>query len=218
MSIESFLGFESGEGMSEAAFEAFKEKMKEAAAQIAAIKKEESKHKQKEDELLKILLKYIKSSHNKELVLLISRALEINTPANIILAIIWLSNDEHKEDINEIVKLPGAQNKDSSLTFFQEEKLFSLEDKIKLDNWIKIILNQAEETPEKLIKIAYEIVNDQKGIAKPIVDLFSFILMEYFIENKIEFDPIQLRNFSNLLLKNLVEKTEENFKNRALLN
>lgn len=67
MDLESFIGFDGDEGMSEAAFEKFKERMAKAQAQIAAIKKEEKKQKKKEDELVKILLKFIKTSHKKDL-------------------------------------------------------------------------------------------------------------------------------------------------------
>ena len=98
MALESFLGLDGGEGMDEGAFEAFKEKMRAAAAQIAAIKKEEKKARKKEDELLKILLKFVKSSHNTELVLLISRCLEQNIPAHFILSIVVLGNEEIQRD------------------------------------------------------------------------------------------------------------------------
>lgn len=65
MDLESFGGFDTGEGMDEAAFEAFKEKMKRTAAQIAAIKKEEKKQKKSEQDLTAILLKFVKTSHKK---------------------------------------------------------------------------------------------------------------------------------------------------------
>mgnify|MGYP005669001197 CR=1 FL=1 len=75
MSLENFAGFDQNDGMDAASFEKFKEKMKRAAAQIKAIKKEEKKRKKKEDELVKILLKFIQTSHKRDLVLVISRAL-----------------------------------------------------------------------------------------------------------------------------------------------
>src|SRR3989338_7421407 len=109
MSLESFIGYESGEPMSAASLEKLREKMKAAAAQIAAIKKEEKRRKQKEEELLKILLKFVKTSHKKDLVLLISRVLEQNIPANFILAIILLGNEEIQKEIGQFLLLKGAE-------------------------------------------------------------------------------------------------------------
>ena len=131
MSLESFIGFDAGEGMSEAAFEAFKEKMKAAAAQIAAIKKEEGKQKKKEEELHKILLKFIQNSGKKDLTLLISRALEQNIPANFIMAMILLGNEDIQREVGHFIMLSAAQEEQSesqqqnsnsqALTFFDEE-------------------------------------------------------------------------------------------------
>lgn len=179
MSLEDFIGLDGGEGMSESAFEAFKERMKAAAAQIAAIKKEESKQKQSEEELLKILLAFIKHSQKSDLVLLISRALEQNIPANFILAIILLSNEDIKRQVGEgffqllapqlerseapTIPLVGSHSEGpapqgSELVFFtNQDSNFPLKMRIELDSWIKNMLLIAEQTPHKLLKTAYKI-------------------------------------------------------------
>lgn len=168
-----------GEGMSESAFEAFKERMKAAAAQIAAIKKEEGKQKQSEEELLRILLAFIKHSQKSDLVLLISRALEQNIPANFILAIILLSNEDIKRQVGEsFFQLSGGKSElsemptnslneshseeptsqGSELVFFTgQDSSFPLKMRIELDSWIKNMLLIAEQVPHKLIKTAYKI-------------------------------------------------------------
>lgn len=182
MSLESFIGLDQGEGMSESAFEAFKQRMQAAAAQIAAIKKEESKQKQSEEELLRILLAFIKDSQKTDLVLLISRALEQNIPANFILAIILLSNEDIKRQVGErfyqLISAAGGQDQapshllhagnpstqsaspedGSSLVFFTgHDSSFPLKMRIELDSWIKNMMLIAEQSPQKLIKTAYKI-------------------------------------------------------------
>jgi len=111
MSLEEFQGYEQGDKMDAASFEKFKERMKAAAAQIQAIRKEEKKRKKKEDELVKILLKFIQYSHKKDLVLLISRTLEKNLPANFILAAVLLGNEDIQKEVGEYLMLPGIKEK-----------------------------------------------------------------------------------------------------------
>ena len=122
MSLESFIGYESGEPMSSAALEKLREQMKAAAAQIAAIKKEEKRRKKKEEELLKILLKFVKTSHKKDLVLLISRVLEQNLPANFVLAIILLGNEEIQTEIGQFLMLPSGPEQQNDEKPFEEKK------------------------------------------------------------------------------------------------
>ena len=281
MALEQFTGFDQGEGMSESAFEAFKEKMKAAAAQIAAIKKEETKQKKKEEDLLKILLKFVKSSSKKELVLLISRVLEQNIPANFILAIIVFGNDEIKKEVGSFIMLekgsvPGdnsgsAQNPDSAapadrkgddsgsaqnpafpsspiinsntethssdpstaLIFFKaNDETMPLKVKIELDHWLKNMLFQAEESPQKLLKNSYDIemielereysfeepkYEEKRSIKKVIVQLITFVLKEFLAENKMDEPYEKLYGFAGFIIKGILEKIHESLEGRKLL-
>lgn len=243
MSLESFVGFDTGEGMSEAAFEKFKEKMAQAAAQIAAIKKEEKKQKKKEEDLLKILLKFVKSSKNRELTLLISRVLEQNIPANFILAIIILSHKEIRKELGSFsvlgkgeevgTQLQGGtpapeteEQAEKSLIFFQEDQTLPLKIKIELDNWLKGLLFQAEETPQKLLKTAYDIEfiekdegkqEEKKTIKRILIQLITFIIREFLEQNKINEPYKKLFKFSEFITKGILDKTRENLENRKMI-
>lgn len=118
MSLDSFIGMDSGEPMSAASLEKLQERMAQAQAQIAAIQKEEKKHKKKENDLLAILVKFVKTSHKTELTLLISRVLEQNLPANFVLAIILLGNEEIQVQVGDFLMLqkPKAQDLDRETT------------------------------------------------------------------------------------------------------
>ncbi len=218
MSLESFISMEGGEGMSEAAFEAFKERMKAAAAQIAAIKKEEKKQKKKEDELIKVLLKFIKTSHKKELVLLISRCIEQNIPANFILAVVLLSNEDIQKEIASYLMLKPSGNDEKSLTFFGEaDQALPLKLKIEIDHWIKNMLSQAQESPQKLIKTSYEMKDEEKIIKSIIIQLICFILRDFLEQNKVDEPYEKLYNFSEFILKGILNKTEDFLDNQNLI-
>ncbi len=237
MSLESFIGLDGGESMSESALEALKEKMKAAAAQIAAIKKEEGKQKKTENELLRILLKFVKTSHKQDLVLLISRVLEINIPANFILAIIILSNEDIREAVGGDYKmlqgasapdpelLAGASHNSTSLVFFREQDdTLPLRIKIELDNWIKGLLFQAQEKPQKLLKTAYKVeiikhagptefdpptLEEVKKIHPALVNLTTYIVRDYLEQNKINEEYEILKDFAAFILKGILTKTKE---------
>lgn len=287
MSLESFSGFDSGEGMSEGALEELQQKMKAAAAQIAAIKKEEGKQKKTEDELFKVLLKFINRSDKKELCLLISRALEQNIPANFILAIIILGNEDVQKEIDGYMMLsasagtsrsagtphgnttspadasrsaknsphgntsshedtstpadasrsaknsphgntPSSGNtsppEDTSppadakkLIFFDEEdKTLPLKVKVEVDGWIKSMLFQAQQKPQKLLKHSYEV--KEEGVIKPILPrLTAFILRDFLEQKKIDENYKKLHDFSIFIIKGILTKIRKGVEKRKFL-
>lgn len=232
MSLEEFSSFDTGEGMSAASLEALREKMAAAAAQIAAIKKEESKQKQKEDELLKILIKFVKTSHKKELVLLISRVLEQNIPANFVLAIILLGNEDIQQQVGKMLLLKAAESSEKALVFFREDETLPLKLRIEIDNWIKNMLLQAEESSQKLVKTAYDIevveqpkeydfeeqkFKEKKTIKVILIQLIAFVLRDFLEQNKIEEGHSKLFDFAKFILTGILNKIEESLNNRKLL-
>lgn len=234
MNFESFAGFNSSEGMSESSLEELKEKMKAAAAQIAAIKKEEGKQKKKEDELIAILFYFIKNSSKKDLTSKISKVLAQNIPARFVLAVILLGNKEiqralKKELLNEesIKMLENGGEVDSrALTFFKEDQTLPLRIKIELDAWIKEILKEAEEVPQKLLASIYEVTPSwkeeevkKKSISKAVIDLMTFITVDYFDTQ--EFKNYQIKEVEKLalfLIKGIISQVKNNLENRKHLN
>jgi hypothetical protein len=99
--VESFSGADQGgEGFDPAAFEKFKERMKAAAAQLKAIQASEQKQKKTEDELIKILLKFITSGKQNDILMLVLRMLEMNVPAGFIVSLLLISNAEIQQELN----------------------------------------------------------------------------------------------------------------------
>lgn len=234
MSLESFTGFESGEGMSESAFEAFKEKMKAAAAQVAAIKKEEGKQKKKEENLHKILLRFIQRSDKRDLCLLISRALEQNIPANFVLAVILLGNEDIQREVGKFIMLPSGTNGETpgeedknapdeqtqALTFFDsEDQTLPLKIKVEVDSWIKNMLYQAQETPQKLSKNSYEAPQqeERKKIKTILPRLTAFVLRDFLEGNGIEESYKKLSDFSEFIIRGILTKVEESLDKRKFI-
>jgi len=262
MGLEDFIGMEQNGAMDAAAFERFQERVKVAAAHIQAIRKEEKKRKKKEDELIKILLKFIKSSDKKDLVLLISRVLERNVPANFILAIILLGNEEIQREIGEYLSLksgqqgmsaqtvaqsgqtpeasspePAAQEsnvqtdpsastshdvpENRSLVFFQTDQTMPLKVRIEIDKWIRDLIFQASETPQKLLATAYE--TDQQAeeailvLNKPLVRLVAHIIFSFLKQNGIEEDIVKMKEFAEFLLNGILNRTKEDLGQRKEL-
>jgi len=240
MDFESFSGFDQSDQMDEASFERFKERMKNAAAQIKALKREEKRRKKKEDELIQILLRFIQTSHKKDLVLVISRALEQNLPANIILSIVLLGNEEIQKEIGDYLMLKGPQIEDeNALTFFREDKTLPLKVKIEIDQWIKNIIYQAGESPQKLLRYAYDIeevaveedeaddfsdagfsregTRKVKVVSKRLTQLVAHVIFDFLKQNGIQEDIVKLKEFSHFLMKGILKKTQEDLEHRPEL-
>lgn len=258
MGLEDFIGLEQNGAMDAAAFERFQERVKAAAAQIQAIRKEEKKRKKKEDELIKILLKFIKSSDKKDLVLLISRVLERNVPANFILAIILLGNEEIQKEVGEYLSLKAgakAENRneqlprqvgeqfesaradvneperpldgtgipeDRSLVFFQTDQTMPLKVRIEIDKWIRDLIFQASETPQKLLATAYETDQSQAEEAKlilnkPLVRLTAHVIFNFLKKNELNEDIVKMKEFAEFLLNGILNRTKEDLNNRKEL-
>lgn len=242
MSLEQFISPNEGEGMSEAAFEALRERMAAAAAQIAQIKKEEGKQKKKEDELLKVLLRFVKTSSKTDLVLLISRVLEQNIPANFILSIIVLSNPEIHLEVGNFKMLDheqgtsaqdsGSPQKNALVFFSANDDTLPLKVKIELDNWMKNLLLQSEENPQKLLKTAYQI--EMKELPKEwdfedtkyeriervqpvLVQIVTFVMREFLEQNNISEPFEKLYDFAKFIITGILNKTKENLEGRKLL-
>lgn len=247
MGLEDFIGLEQNGAMDAAAFERFQERVKAAAAHIQAIRKEEKKRKKKEDELIKILLKFIKSSDKKDLVLLISRVLERNVPANFILAIILLGNEEIQKEVGEYLSLkagaqqaeqqvaqqkePAAQEsgapidhgvpEERSLVFFQTDQTMPLKVRIEIDKWIRDLIFQASEAPQKLLATAYE--TDQQAeeakliLNKPLVRLTAHIIFSFLRQNGLEEDIVKMKEFAEFLLNGILNRAKEDLGSRKEL-
>ncbi|MCH8049759.1 ATP-dependent Clp protease proteolytic subunit [Patescibacteria group bacterium] len=98
--LDLFGGLDAGgDTFDAAAFEKFKERMKQAAAQLKALQKQEKRQKQTEDELIRILVKFIKTGKKRDILLLVIRLLEMNVPAGFIVSLLLISNPDIQQEL-----------------------------------------------------------------------------------------------------------------------
>jgi len=218
--FESFGGFDAGEGMDAASFEKFKERMKAAAAQIKALKKGEQKQRKKEEKLIKILLKFVKSSKKQDIMVLIARLLELNVPAVFILSIVILGNEEYfdNEEGRQVLldgqKLQnGADEK--SLVFLDRDKVLPLELKIKIDAWMKNIFSLSMEHPHRLLKTVFD---KDDVLVLPLIQLSSFILRDFLEKNEQKADYEQLKEFCSFFLNGVIKEVQQKIEETKELN
>lgn len=218
--LESFFGADGGgEGMSEQDFERFKEHMRAAAAQLQALQKSEQKQKKGEQKLIKILLKFLKTSRKTDILLLLSRVLEQNVPANFVLSLIILGNEDMQKDADMDLKmLPSGKKFDEaetveaeqSLTLFgTDEKILSMKAKIEIDNWIKNMYVQAEEHPYRVTQTVLDFEDNVKLI---VIQLVSFVLRDFLEQNGLPAKYERLKEFISLVLGKMMDDTKDKTK------
>ncbi len=218
--LESFSGFDSGADKSDpAAFERFKERIKAAAAGLQAMQKVQQKQKKTEDELARILLKFITTGQNRELLLLISRLLEDNVPASFIVSLLLISHKEIQQELGLKMLPSGSLEEQSQKTilpdlYFKNQAL-PLKIKIMIDNWVQQIMIRSSDNAERLIKT----VVDPEGLIKlTAVQLGTFCLRDFLESEKVEdFVYEGLKDFIALILAGIIQKLTEQ-ESQKLLN
>jgi len=213
--FESFGGFDAGgESYDPASFERFKERMKVAAAQIKIIKKQEKKQKKSEDELVRILVKFIKNGKQKDILILVSRLLEMNVPASFLVAVLLISNKEIQEEVG-INLLPSSaegaaiKSKGNLPDLYIGESLLPLRIKIAIISWINEIDQKINDNPARCIKSLY---NEQGGVNNTAIQLCVFCLRDFLNSNSIDHDYDKQKNFVSFFLKDLLLKAKNGIK------
>jgi hypothetical protein len=220
--LESFSGFDSGsEGMDAAAFERFKERMRAAAAQLKAMQAGEQKQKKKEDELVKILLKFIKSGTKRDLMLLVSRLLEMNVPAGFIVSLLLISETDIQQALGLIMLPQGTHEtlpEDSDIETLPDRYLqgsvLPLKIKIAIDAWIQEIARKASENPHRVLKT----ILDENGIISlAVTQLATFSLRDFLEQEGLPVEYDRLKEFVDLMLEGIIKRTQEQIKDQKML-
>ncbi len=225
-----------GESFDTAAFERFKERMKRAAAQLKALQKSEQKQKQTEDELIKILLKFIKSGKKKDQLILVTRLLEMNVPAGFIVSLLMISNKDIQAELKVsllpaagqekriIEKIEDVENGVAVDSVFNEAEnsrnlpdsyiggqVLPLKIKIAIANWINEIQKRVGDNPHKVIKT----VLDGEGMVQlTAIQLGSFCLREFMEQNEVPHKYEQIKDFVSFILSDIINKAKGELENR----
>jgi uncharacterized protein YdiU (UPF0061 family) len=225
--LEFFGGMGGADKMDPASFEKFKERIQAAAAQIAALKIGEQKQRKKEEKLIQILLKFVKTGTKKDIMLLIARLLEQNVPPLFILSIVSLGNEDLKKELAEEEKLTQPQNKqlsgeitrelqkeENSLSLFGKDESLPLKVRIEIDAWLKYVFEQAFEDPFRLMQTA---LDSEKSLILPIIQLPAFILRDFLEKYNQQADYEKLKEFTEFFLNGVMSKVEDKIKEQKNL-
>lgn len=224
--LESFFGLDQADAQASAeAFEAFKERMRENAKHIKALQKSEAKQKKKEDKLAKIISYFLKKHAKGDILLLVSRLIEQNVPASVILSLILLGNEDIQEKSGIKLELPpgmseekftekykgGSENK--KLTIFGQKSVLPLKVKISIDLWGKSIYEAGKSAPYKVLQTILDFEENLKPI---VIQTSSKILYDFLKQNDIDADQKSTYEFSEFMLKGIVDKIKKETKKKAL--
>jgi hypothetical protein len=223
--LEFFGGMDSGGEYNAAAFEKFKERMKAAAAQLKAIQKQEQKQKQSEDELIKILLKFIQTGKKNDIMLLVIRLLEQNVPAGFIVSLLIISNPDIQQEL-KIQLLPAEiseeekdavklQNPNENLPErYMGDQVLPLRIKVAIANWINEIQKRVNDNPDRVLKTTLT-VKDQVELT--VIQLGAFCLRDFLEDNKVESEYSRLKDFVSFFMNDIIIKAKEEFNKRKML-
>lgn len=217
--FESFGGFEAGETFDPASFERFKARMQAAAAQLRALQKQEQKQKKSEDELVKILLKFIQTGKKKDVLLLVSRLLEMNVPAAFIVALLLISNRDMQEQLG-LQLLPSGEaerevkEKANLPDLYIGGEVLPLKVKLAMMNWINEVGKKIDNHPQRCLKT---LLDEEQQVHLTAVQLGAFCLRDFLEEQGVAHEYDQLKDFVSFFLNDTLARTAEELKKRKEL-
>jgi len=224
---ESFSASESvNQGSTAESYRLFQERMKVASAQIQAARAGEQKQKKKEDELIKILTEFIKSSqtssHDDLLIEYLTKLLAINLPAIFIISLIIINYPDLQEKSGLILidfsssDHTGPQANSTLPDLYFKNATLPLQVKIAIDSWMTeiskaaggsrhadIIDASAESHAHKVLDHALRLDGKVKS---EVIDLANYSLSAYLESKNLDFDADFCRQFVEYCLNGILFK------------
>lgn len=221
--FEVFSFNEAGESYDPAAFERFKEKVKKNAKFVAALRKSEQKQKQKEDVLLKILMRFFQKNQSRGVVLLASRMLEQNIPAAFVLAVIILGNEELQKEAQNVLLLNKPQNAGaggadktefSLISAFRDESI-PLKLKAEIDEWGRGLLEAGLTQPYRLLETA---LDHEGNVKRIVIDCMANVVQEFLEKSAMQNLSYETTfSFCEFLSHGVLKRVKTELENRRLL-
>lgn len=213
--LESFSGFDAqSDAMDPGSFERFKERMAAAAAGLKSLQASEQRQKKTEDDLVKILLKFIQSGQKRDILLLVSRLLEENVPAGFIVSILLLSNVEIQQQLGlkilpSVFEAEQYQVSDRTTLpdYYLNQQSLPLKIKMTIEHWIQEISRRSVEYPGRILQTILEPGGE---IKLQVRQLAGFSLRDFLANEGITIEFNQLKHFMDMMLQGIVKKLHYN--------
>ncbi|MFH1375822.1 MAG: hypothetical protein ABIH35_04100 [Patescibacteria group bacterium] len=196
---------ESGSKATEISDEVFRDQVKKAQKTQKALKKAEGKARAKDDRLAKVIGKFLQTQSNTAVMLLISRCLDHNIPAGLILGILALVEPEAQKEF-EVVLGESAQLLEAPQVDKREiVKAGEFPPHIKqaTDVWGFGLLEFGLTQPTRLLATA---VSPEGELFPSLLKLTSFILREYLEKEKVEIEFAKIQTFSEFILQGVLKR------------
>ncbi|MFA6458168.1 MAG: hypothetical protein WCV72_02130 [Patescibacteria group bacterium] len=208
MSLESLNPIDDESGGSKAteiSDEVFREQIRKTQKAQKALKKAEGKARAKDDRLAKVIGKFLQTRSNTAAMILISRCLDHNIPAGLILGILALVEVEAQKEF-EVVLGENAQiliaPKVGERTLVAHTD-FPPEVKNALDVWSFGLLEFGLTQPARLLATA---VSPEGELFPSLVKLTTFVTRDFLVERKIELEFTRIEQFADFILKSVLLK------------
>lgn len=197
---------ESGSKATEVADEVFRENQKKTQAAQKAMKKAEDSARKKDSQLAKVIGRFLQTHSNTAVMLLIARCLDQNIPAGFILGILALVEPEAREEFAALLGEAAVQLLDTPQQ--TETKALTLKElplhvKRAIDAWVEGLFAFGMTQPTRLLTTA---ASSEREIFPSLLQLTAFILEQYLSSQKVELQHDNAREFAELILRNLLEK------------
>lgn len=222
-----------GEGMSEAAREAFREQQRAASQQLKALQKGEQKKKKKEDKLAKIITELLqKKSRRSDLAMAAAEVLALNVPPAFVLSAILLGDQESQKelsmtiveddkglatenqpDLSDLIALSG--NDLSYMMTDDEVQTANLHS--ELVPWSQMMYIQAKNDPIRMLQNGKVEEEGQQTFpsgedrVQPVIIELMMLTQRYFLEDRGLLLPADnLRTLSEIIMRKIFEKIQAN--------
>jgi len=173
--FELFGGAPGGKEKVQESDEHFQERYRQAQSQIKQIKKDESKHKRNDNQLAKVIVRFLGQKNHTSLFLLISKLIAADVPSDLILAVISLIDN----DCADLIAVKVAEGNLQIQSAKVATAAISKSNQERVAQWGAVIGAVAFSRP---VRNFQAIVDQEQKIRLPLLQLTAFVLRE-FLEN-----------------------------------
>ncbi len=207
--FESFGGFDAvQQGMNAESFKEFQARMAQASQQIQDMRKREGTQKKSEDKLVALLLQFIRSGGNTQLIEAASKLLSINLPAAFIIGLLQIAAPDLGEK-SGLKQLPDKPEADKTMLpdLYFKSKVLPLEIKIAIDNWLTNLHSIARDNEAKVLDHG---LNLDKQLKKEVIDGGALCLLTFIEQKDIDLNFTKSRSFVEIALKAIFDDLLKN--------
>ena len=194
---------ESGTKAAEVSDKVFRDQQSKTKKTIKELKKIESSARQKDGRLAQIIGQFLQTRKNSAIMILITRCLDRNIPAGLILGLLTLVELEARKEfellLGESVQLLSTSSKSQINSKTVTEAGLPPYIRQTIDTWSHGLLEFGLTQPTRLLATA---ASPEGKIFPSLIQLTTFILREYLEREKVTFNFDNLHKFAELILKN----------------